>query len=117
MNEVIDVIKLSACISAQDGVISNRELDTCRNLIRDTYGDVTDESFDQAIDDFFDENLDLEDYLEKVKSHKMDNHRILKISYESAISDGFDIRENLAFTKACKFFDVSEKEFIDAWTC
>lgn len=114
MNDVIDVIKLSACISAQDGVISNRELDKCRELVRDAYGDLSDESFDQAIDDFFDENLDLEDYLEKVKSHKIDNHIVLKISYESAISDGFDIRENLAFTKACKFFDISEERFIDA---
>ena len=47
----------------------------------------------------------------------MDNHCVLKISYESAISDGFDIRENLAFTKACKFFDIPEEEFIDAWAC
>tara|TARA_Y100000746_G_C15205343_1_gene327138 strand:- start:123 stop:470 length:348 start_codon:yes stop_codon:yes gene_type:complete len=114
MNEVINVIKLSACISAQDGVISNRELDTCLELVSDAFKGVTKDVFDQAIDDFFDENMDLEDYLEKINSNTVDKFTVLKICYESAISDGFDIRENLAFTKACKFFDLQEKDFIDA---
>ena len=43
-----------------------------------------------------------------------DNKNILKICYESAISDGFDIKENLAFTKACSFFNIDEKEITDA---
>ena len=114
MNEVINTIKLSACISAQDGVISNRELDTCYEMISENYEGVNKEIFDAAIDAFFDENLSLNDYLQNMLCVEVDNKTVLKICYDSAVSDGFDIRENLAFTKACNFFNIDEKEIIDA---
>lgn len=114
MNQAINAIKLSSCISAQDGVISNRELDKCFELVTENFEDITKEIFDQAVDDFFDENLDLEDYLEKMDFDTLDKYNILYICYESAISDGFDIRENIAFSKACKFLKVSEEDFSNA---
>lgn len=114
MEKVISIIKLSACISAQDGVISNRELDTCFRLVSDHYKDLTKEVFDEAIDLFFDENLTLEDYLENIILYELDIYSVLKICYESAVSDGFEIRENMAFTKACDFFEISKEEFLNA---
>lgn len=114
MEDAICTIKLSACISAQDGVISNRELDKCFELVSDHFEGVNKEIFDEVIDAFFDENLDLEDYLENIALYDVDKHAVLKICYESAVSDGFEIRENLAFTKACNFFGIAEKEFIHA---
>jgi len=114
MKEAICAIKLSACISAQDGVISNRELDTCFELASAHFEGVNKEIFDEAIDTFFSENLDLEEYLENIVLYDIDKHAVLKICYESAVSDGFEIRENLAFTKACNFFGIAEKEFIHA---
>ena len=115
MKNAINTIKLSACISAQDGVISNRELDTCFELISEKYTEIDKDLFDATIDAFFDENLSLDDYLQNMlaQDHN-DNKNILKICYESAISDGFDIKENLAFTKACSFFNIDEKEITDA---
>ena len=114
MGKVISVIKLSACISAQDGVISNRELDKCFELVSEHFQGVTQEIFDEAIDLFFDENLALEDYLENINLHNLDKYTVLKICYESAISDGFEIRENLAFVKSCDFLEISKEEFLDA---
>lgn len=114
MEKAISVIKLSACVCAQDGVISNRELDKCFELVSEHFQGVTQEMFDEAIDLFFDENLALEDYLENINLYDLDKYAVLKICYESAISDGFEIRENLAFVKSCNFFEILEEEFLDA---
>ena len=46
MNQVINAIKLSSCISAQDGVISNRELDKCFELVTEHFEGITKEIFD-----------------------------------------------------------------------
>ena len=114
MEKAISTIKLSACISAQDGVISNRELDKCFELVSDLFQGVTKEIFDETIDSFFDENLALEDYLEIINLYDVDKYAVLKICFESAISDGFEIRENLAFVKACDFLAIPKEEFLDA---
>jgi len=114
MNEAINSIKLSACISAQDGVISTRELDTCYEIASSLFPKLTKDIFDKAIDDFFDENLELEDYLDLLEDCSIEKKAVLQLCYESAVSDGFEIRENFAFIKACKFFGVSEEEFVDA---
>ena len=114
MNETINSIKLSACISAQDGVISNRELDTCYEIASNLFSDLTKEIFDEAIDAFFDENLELEDYLGLLEDSKIEKKALLHLCYESAVADGFEIRENFAFTKACNFFGISKEDFTSA---
>ena len=76
MEDAICTIKLSACISAQDGVISNRELDKCFELVSDHFEGVNKEIFDEVIDAFFDENLDLEDYLENKIRYDLDDEGI-----------------------------------------
>ncbi len=114
MKEVISTIKLSACISAQDGVISNRELDKCFELASAHFVGLTQEIYDETIDIFFEEDLALEEYLANIILYDIDKYTVLKICYESAISDGFEIRENLAFMKACDFLGISKEEFINA---
>jgi len=99
------IVKLVVCVSAQDGIISKIELETAFKLINKKIGNIDKELFDSLIVEFFEEDSTLEDYLLAIpKEHNPET--ILKICYQSAISDGLDIRENIAFDKACKFWQV-----------
>ena len=105
-------VKVILCISAQDGVISQSELDTAYKLINDQLGNVSQQKFDELIEEFFNEDYVLEEYLLKINDSD-DFQRILEISYKSATSDGLDIRENLAFDKACKHWGESLEDYIE----
>ena len=103
------VVKLVACVAAQDGIISKVELDTAFKLINESIENINKDSFDSCISEFFEEESTLEDYLLAIPK-KYNPEIILEICYKSATSDGLEIRENLAFDKACKFWgkDISE---------
>tara|TARA_Y100001970_G_C13772680_1_gene621296 strand:- start:267 stop:599 length:333 start_codon:yes stop_codon:yes gene_type:complete len=103
------VAKLVACVAAQDGIISKVELDTAFKLINKRLENINKESFDSCIFEFFEEELTIENYLLAIPM-KYNPEIILEICNQSATSDGLEIRENLAFDKACKFWgkDISE---------
>jgi hypothetical protein len=54
--------------------------------------------FNQAIDDFFDETLQLEEYLDKITDIDIKKFTI-HLCEVSASSDGLDIKENIALHK------------------
>ena len=103
------VAKLVACVAAQDGIISKVELDTAFKLINKRLENINKESFDSCIFEFFEEELTIENYLLAIPM-KYNPEIILEICNQSATSDGLEIRENLAFDKACKFWgkDISD---------
>jgi len=105
-------VKVILCISAQDGVISQSELDTAYKLINDHLGNVSQQNFEELIDEFFNEDYALEEYLLKLNDSD-DFQKILEISYKSATADGLDIRENLAFDKACKHWGEALEDYIE----
>ena len=104
------VAKLVACVAAQDGIISKVELDTAFKLINESIENINKDSFDSCISEFFEEESTLEDYLLAI-SKKYNPEIILEICYKSATSDGLEIRENLAFDKACKFWEKDISDF------
>ena len=106
---VKEIIKLVACVAAQDGIISKIELETAYKLINSEICKIDKKSFDSFIVEFFEENLTLEDYLLAI-SKEYNPEIIIDICYKSATSDGLEIRENFAFDKVCKFWneDVSK---------
>lgn len=99
------IIKLVLCISAQDGIISQVELETSYKLINDLVDKIDRNSFNSVVREFFDEESSLEEYIVRIPQ-EIDPNIILKICHKSALSDGLDIRENIAFDKACKFWGV-----------
>ena len=105
-------VKLILCISAQDGVISETELDTAYKLINDQFDKISKQKFEELIDEFFNEDYALEEYLLKLNDSD-EFQEILKISYKSATRDGLDIRENLAFDKACKHWGEALEDYIE----
>ena len=104
------VTKLVACVAAQDGIISKVELDTAFKLINKRIENINKDSFDSYILEFFEEELTLEDYILAIPK-KYNPEIILEICYQSATSDGLEIRENLAFDKACKFWEKDVSKF------
>jgi len=104
------VTKLVACVAAQDGIISKVELDTAFKLINKRIENINKDSFDSCILEFFEEESTLEDYILAIPK-KYNPEIILEICYQSATSDGLEIRENLAFDKACKFWEKDVSKF------
>ena len=93
-----DILNLALCICAQDGVISETELKTLyKHLNKLTK--VSKKDFDLGIENFFDNKLGLEEYLQKVSKLGL-NQQILDLCLEAASSDGLNIKENIAFQKA-----------------
>ncbi|ASP47206.1 hypothetical protein [Cognaticolwellia beringensis] len=97
--ETLDVIvKIAACVCGKDGIISQMEEESIYNTITSKSSNYTLEFFNKAIDDFFDENLQLEDYLEKVKILGI-HEFVIYLCEVSASADGLDIKENIALNK------------------
>lgn len=97
--ELLDVaVKVAACVCGKDGVISEAEEQEIYRIVSENNSAYSLNRFNQAIDDFFDESLQLEDYLENISGLE---HKILTInlSKSSASADGLDINENLALQK------------------
>ena len=65
------------------------------------------------IDEFFDEDLQLESYCSKV-NNKDKQLLALKLAVETAAVDGLDIKENLALQKVMNFWNINFEEAINA---
>ena len=101
-----DCFFLILCICAKDGIISQAELDVAFTEFNelaskeDNHFECLDEiTYENIIDEFFESNLQLEDYLQ-ILHKSIFLEEILKISKEAASADGFDIKENIAYSKA-----------------
>jgi hypothetical protein len=106
-SENLNVIaKIAACVCGKDGVISQLEEESIYNIILTQYPSYTLVHFNQAIDDFFDETLQLEDYLAKVSVNDSKEF-IIHLCEVSASADGLDIKENIALSKVKLILDKS----------
>lgn len=97
--ELLDVaVKVAACVCGKDGIISESEEQEIFRLISKENTNYSLERFNQSIDDFFDESLHLEDYLEKITDEE---HKIFTINLSklSASADGLELNENIALQK------------------
>ncbi|NQZ28177.1 MAG: hypothetical protein HRT55_17890 [Colwellia sp.] len=97
--EIVDfIVKVAACVCGKDGIISQAEEKAMLNLIILEYPNYPLERFNQALDEFFDETLQIEDYLHKLARSGL-NPFIINICELSASADGLDIKENIALHK------------------
>ena len=104
------IAKLVIHISAADGYLSEVEIDKAFKELSNIYK-ISKENFDKCVDQFFQEDQNIEDYLSLLKELS-EPEIMLEVCYKAAASDDFDIRENFAFTKACMFFEINPDTII-----
>lgn len=97
--EILDVVvKIAACVCGKDGVISQTEEESIFTIMTTKYPNYTLERFNQTLDVFFDETLQLEDYLKHIVDYDLKKFTITLCEF-SASADGLDIKENIALHK------------------
>ena len=104
------IAKLVIHISAADGYLSEVEIDKAYQELSNIYK-ISKEDFDKCVDQFFQEDQQIEDYLSLLKELPKPEI-MLNVCFKAAASDDFDIRENFAFTKACMFFEINPDDII-----
>ena len=104
------ITKLVIHISAADGYLSEVEIDKAYIELSNIYK-ISKENFDNCVDQFFQEDQHIEDYLLLLKEVS-EPEIMLDVCYKAAASDDFDIRENFAFTKACVLFEINPEDII-----
>lgn len=97
--DISNCLKVAACICGKDGLISETEEQKMFELAVAKLPSFTLIDFDSALDDFFQSEEQLEDYLDKIKDHDIRKFT-LKLSEVSASVDGLNIKENIALQKA-----------------
>jgi hypothetical protein len=97
------VVKVAACVCGKDGVISQTEEEAILATISSEYPDYSLMRFNKTLDDFFDDNLQLEDYLEQISDLNLKKFTINLCEF-SASADGLDLRENIALHKVKLIF-------------
>ena len=116
MNKTSDLVNLVLCICAKDGVITQIEEETTFELIHALTSKSNDlkvlseSGFEKLIDNFFASDKQLEDYLNEFNDKELLNE-CLSIAKDSASSDGFDIRENIAYRKALNISNIKDEDF------
>tara|TARA_Y100000996_G_scaffold403859_1_gene377286 strand:+ start:8198 stop:8584 length:387 start_codon:yes stop_codon:yes gene_type:complete len=109
-DQVQDILAIVLCIASKDGIISQTELTTLKKEFSNIFTlKLTDKQNNQALEDFFSSNDQIEDYLEKIEDHEL-RIPILRLSLISAASDGFDIKENIGYQKALMIWNLSNEE-------
>ena len=112
INKSIDILNVVICIAAKDGILSSTELNVAKNNFYEFFMvKVTDEMMKQIVVDFFSSNKQIEDYLEKIVDEEL-KKLTLRLSLISAVSDGFDIKENIAYQKALIIWNISHDEVV-----
>lgn len=107
------IIKVALYISSNDGVLSNEEEVELIRLAKHSFSNINRKVIDSWIDEFFEEDLQLESYCDELTDNK---NRILalNIAVETASADGLDIKENLALLKVMNYWGISWKEITSA---
>ena len=99
MNEIEIILKISACVCARDGLISQAEEEMMFKHISKKFPEVDLEYFEKTLDEFFESGEQIEDYLKQLQDFEL-REFTLELSEVSASADGLDIRENIALKKA-----------------
>ena len=98
------ILNLALCICAQDGVISETELKVLYKKLNEITK-VSKKEFDLGIENFFENKLGLEEYLDSASELGI-NQQILDLCLDAASSDGLNIKENIAFQKAKSYWKL-----------
>ena len=116
MDKTIDFVNLTLCICAKDGVITQIETEKTFELIRAFSSRESNDlkvlsraDFEKLMDNFFASNSQLEDYLKEFNNKELLKECLL-IAKDSAASDGFHIRENIAYRKALSLSDIEDED-------
>lgn len=108
---VHEIVGLSLCMCAVDGLVSDTEENELKKELLSTYPTVDLGLIEKWIDDFFDSDLQIEDYALAIPD--TENRLIaLRIGAHAAGSDGLDIKESLALLKVCALYGFEIKEVL-----
>lgn len=99
MNELIDCLKVAACICGKDGVISELEEKAMFQFVKDKFPDFSGDNMELALTEFFGSSEQIEDYLALIDDIAL-REFTLELAKKSASADGLDIKENIALEKA-----------------
>lgn len=108
-NEISKCLKIASCICGKDGLISGSEIDMMFQIASKKYPSFTMEDFEKILDEFFDSEEQIEDYLNQIENLEL-REFTLKLSETSASVDGLDIRENIALKKAYSIWGMKYHE-------
>jgi hypothetical protein len=103
--EVDVIIKIAACVCGKDGVISQSEEKKMYEIISAFIPDYSIEDFDKVLDSFFEENTQIEEYLEILRESNRKSFCI-SLCEQSASADGLDIKENIALHKVKSILEI-----------
>lgn len=107
-----EITSLALCLCATDGMVSGSEEQALRELISQSFNSVHDHEIDNWIDQFFDSDLQIEDFALSIPDH---DNRVLaiKIGLEASAVDGLDIRETLGLQKVLSLYGIRLSEVSD----
>ena len=110
--QIKDILFIVLAIASKDGIISSTELNTAQKEFNEIFdAKLSDEDISQTLKEFFSSNDQLEDYLNKIEDKEL-RKSILQLSVICAASDGFDIKENIAYKKSLVIWNFSHTDII-----
>lgn len=107
------LVKVVLYISSNDGVFSQEEESELIRLVIQSIPNISRQSLDSWIDEFFEEDLQLEYYCEQITDKEI-QLLALSLAVKTASADGLDLKENLALHKVMNFWKISWKEITSA---
>ena len=110
MTQISNIVSLATCVCAQDGIVSETELKTIRELVSKNFSKIGKDKFDSMIDNFFQEDKSLETYFEALQADE-NLEQIIKICHDSAESDGLEARENIALIKLIRLAGKTPEDY------
>lgn len=90
--------KIAACVCGKDGLISQKEEEKICELILSKSPDTTRSDFDTYLDEFFESDKQIEDYIKQIDDRSLQDF-VLFLAKKSASADGLELRENIALQK------------------
>ena len=95
------------CISicGKDGIVSSREEEILTDSFKSEFN-IGDNDLDILFDQFFESEVHIDSYLDKVIDAKL-RKKVIHIAELSASADGLDIRENLALQRTKLAWSIS----------
>ena len=99
------IIKVALYVASNDGILSEEEEVQLIKSSLKKCPSVDQKKIDYWIGEFFEEDLILENYCDKVASLE-DRLIALSIAIEAASADGLDLKENLALSRVLNYWDI-----------
>ncbi len=103
---VREIVGLSLCLCAVDGLVSDTEESELKKEIIKTYPNIDIMQIDDWIDEFFDSDLQIEEYAMAIPDHDS-RLSALRIGTYAAASDGLDLKESLSLLKVCSLYGIA----------